>query len=78
MPTRNTTTSTIRSNSLYFEWASVYLTEPYRDLVNKMKGLLDNAPIKYGKLKEVFTIASKYEYMYWSMAYDMGGSGLFH
>jgi len=65
-------------NSLYFEWASVYLTEPYHDLVDKMKGLLDNADIKYEKLKEVFTIASKYEYMYWNMAYAMGESGLLH
>jgi len=59
-------------NSLYFEWASVYLTEAYHDLVNKMKGLLDNASnIEYEKLKEAFITASKYEYMYWSMAYDM-------
>lgn len=65
-------------NSLYIEWASVYLTEPYRDLVNKMKELLDNADIKYEKLKEVFTVASKYEHMYWSMAYAMGESGLLH
>jgi len=46
-------------NSLYVEWASVYLSEPYRNLVNKMKELLDNADIKYEKLKEVFTVASK-------------------
>ena len=58
-------------NNLYSEWASVYLTEPYHDLVNKIKELLDNAHIEYEKLKEVFIIASKYEYMYWSMAYDM-------
>ncbi len=65
-------------NSLYIEWASVYLSEPYRGLVDKMKELLDNADIKYEKLKEVFTVASKYEHMYWSMAYAMGESGLLH
>jgi len=59
-------------NSLYFEWASVYFTESYQKLVNKMKGLLDNANIEYEKLKGPFIIASKYEYMYWSMAYNMG------
>ena len=59
-------------NGLYFEWASVYLTEPYRHLVNKMKGFLDDASnIEYEKLKEVFITASKYEYIYWSMAYEM-------
>jgi thiaminase/transcriptional activator TenA len=58
-------------NALYSEWASVYLTEPYRDLIDKMKGLLDNANVEYEKLKEAFIIASKYEYLYWSMAHEM-------
>jgi len=59
-------------NSLYFEWACVYLTESYHDLVNRMRRLLDNANnIEYEKLKEAFITASKYEYMYWSMAYYM-------
>jgi thiaminase/transcriptional activator TenA len=58
-------------NCLYVEWASVYLTEPYRDLIERMKGLLDEANVEYGKLKEAFIIASKYEYLYWSMAYNM-------
>lgn len=62
---------TKNKNSLYYEWASVYSTEPYRDLVNKMKGLMDNADIEYEKLKEGFITASKYEYMYWDMAYNM-------
>lgn len=58
-------------NSLYVEWASVYFTEPYRDLIDRMKRLLDNADVEYEKLKEAFITASKYEYMYWSMAYNM-------
>jgi thiaminase/transcriptional activator TenA len=58
-------------NDLYSEWASVYFTEPYRDLIDRMKGLLDNANVEYEKLKEAFVIASKYEYLYWSMAYNM-------
>jgi thiaminase/transcriptional activator TenA len=58
-------------NDLYLEWASVYFTEPYRDLIGRMKGLLDNANVEYEKLNEAFITASKYEYMYWSMAYDM-------
>ena len=58
-------------NDLYLDWASVYFTEPYRDLIDRMKGLLDNANVEYEKLKEAFVTASKYEYMYWSMAYDM-------
>lgn len=58
-------------NDLYSEWASVYLTEPYRDLIKRMRELLDNANVEYEKLKEAFITASKYEYLYWSMAYDM-------
>ena len=59
-------------NRLYSEWASVYLTEPYHDLVDRMKRLLDNAgSVEYDRLKEAFITASKYEYMYWSMAYNM-------
>ena len=60
-------------NGLYLEWISAYLSEPYRDLVSKMRSLLDSADIGYEKLKEVFIIASKYEYMYWNMAYNMEG-----
>jgi thiaminase/transcriptional activator TenA len=61
----------VNKNDLYAEWASVYLTEPYRHLIDRMKGLLDNANVEYEKLKETFIIASKYEYLYWSMAYNM-------
>ena len=58
-------------NDLYLEWASVYFTEPYLDLIDRMKGLLDSANVEYEKLNEVFITASKYEYLYWSMAYNM-------
>jgi len=59
-------------NSLYHQWASVYSTNGYLDLVNRMKGLLDKASgIEYERLREPFVTASKYEYMYWSMAYEM-------
>jgi thiaminase/transcriptional activator TenA len=58
-------------NDLYAEWSSVYLTEAYHRLIEKMKGLLDNATVEYERLKEAFIVASKYEYLYWSMAYNM-------
>jgi len=58
-------------NGLYREWASVYSTRGYIELVNRMKDLLNNASVEYEKLKEVFIISSKYEYMYWDMAYNM-------
>lgn len=58
-------------NKVYCDWASVYSTKAYAELVDRMKNLLDNADVKYEKLKEVFIISSKYEYMYWDMAYNM-------
>ena len=57
-------------NDLYLKWASVYFTEPYLDLIDRMKGLLDSANVEYEKLNDVFITASKYEYLYWSMAYN--------
>ena len=61
-------------NRLYAEWALVYLTDDYCDLVNRLKGLLDKASgVEYVKLRESFVTASKYEYMYWTMDYQMEG-----
>ncbi len=60
------------TNRLYTEWASVYLSEPYRNLVSSLRALLDTAHhVEYEKLREVFIIASKYEVMFWSTAYEM-------
>jgi len=58
-------------NRIYTDWASVYLTESYQRLVTKLRSLLDKSDLKYGALKDVFLTASKYEYMYWDMAYNM-------
>ena len=61
-------------NGLYARWASVYLSDDYRQLVTKMKSLLDKAVgVEYEKLRGAFITASKYEYLYWSMAYEMEG-----
>lgn len=59
-------------NELYTEWASVYLSEPYLNLVEKMKKLVDNAgkEFPYKKLKKTFITASRYEYMYWDAIYN--------
>ncbi len=60
-------------NRLYVEWASVYLSEPYLNLVEKIKKLVDNAgkEAPYEKLKMTFITASRYEYMYWDSIYNM-------
>ena len=54
------------------DWASIYLSEPYVNLVRKIKRLVDDAGEKfsYEKLKKIFITASKYEYMYWDAVYN--------
>jgi len=60
------------TNTLYTEWASVYFSEPYLALVDKLRRILDTAPLEgYEKLKEVFLTASRYELAYWDMAHKI-------
>lgn len=60
-------------NKLYVDWASVYLSEPYVNLVEKIKRLVDKTgeTTSYEMLKKTFITASKYEYMYWDAIYNM-------
>ena len=61
-------------SDLYTRWAAVYLSADYRQLVTKMRSLLDEvAGVEYEKLREAFITASRYEYLYWNMAYGMEG-----
>jgi len=61
-------------SDLYTRWAAVYLSADYRRLVKKMRSLLDEATgVDYEKLREAFITASKYEYLYWDMAYGAAG-----
>ena len=60
------------TNTLYTDWASVYLSESYLALVDKLRGILDTAPAEgYEKLREVFLIASRHELAYWDMAHKI-------
>jgi len=60
-------------NKLYTQWVSVYSLKPYLELVEKIRNLVDNAVKKfpYEKLKKIFIIACRYEYMYWDATYNM-------
>jgi len=57
---------------LYRDWASVYLSDSYLGLVDKMKETVDRAGegFAYDKLKEVFITASRYEYMFWDAVHE--------
>ncbi len=60
-------------NKLYVEWAKAYLSKEYEDLVNELIEVVDAlyTGAKYEKLKEIFLTASRFEWMFWDMAYRM-------
>ena len=59
---------------IYADWARVYLSKPYLDLVEKIRNLMDEIGkgFPYEKLKDTFITATRYEYMFWDSAYNMG------
>jgi thiaminase/transcriptional activator TenA len=58
-------------NEIYVKWASVYFSDNYLLLVDKIKRILNGvgANYPYEKLRDVFILASEYEYMYWDAMY---------
>ena len=60
---------------IYVRWARVYLSDEYGAAVEEYRGLIDTLYESYGgsyeSLKRIFRIATRYEYMFWSMAYNM-------
>ncbi len=60
---------------LYREWASVYLSGEYRSLVNTLIDTVDRLYEEQGgnreRLRMLFIRGSKYEYMFWDMAWRM-------
>jgi len=59
-------------NQLYKDWGEVYGTDSYLSLVEKIKILVNKAGegLAYEKLKTVFIVASRYEYMFWDAVYN--------
>lgn len=57
---------------IYKDWAKVYGTESYLELVERMKGIVDEVgkEYPYDELKDVFITASRYEYMFWDAVYN--------
>lgn len=56
---------------LYREWCMTYLSSEYRKLVQDLRNLIDGMwdGRNYGRYLAIFTKSSKYEYMFWDMAY---------
>lgn len=59
-------------SQLYRDWAAVYDTDTYQDLVDEMKHLVNRAADRspYEDLLQVFTTASRYEYLFWDAVYN--------
>jgi len=58
---------------LYREWCQVYLSSEYRSIVDDLKGLIDRYGVGYDveRLKKIFRLGSRYEYLFWDMAYNL-------
>ncbi len=60
---------------LYRRWASVYLSDDYGKAVDEYRALIDRLYEAYGgdykTLSYIFKTATRYEYMFWEMAYRM-------
>ena len=57
--------------SIYREWCMTYLSSEYKDLVRDLRELIDTLwdGRNYDRYLKLFTRSSKYEYMFWDMAY---------
>lgn len=58
---------------VYKRWASVYLSSEYRSIVNTLRRLIDenSSRVNYERALSIFKTASRYEYLFWDMAYKV-------
>ena len=56
---------------IYVEWAKTYLSSEYKGLVAKLRELVNSLwdGRDYERLRRIFIIASRYEYMFWDASY---------
>lgn len=64
----------IKRHPIYSEWGATYVSQEYADLVDLYKDLVDRFATKGGKternrMRSHFITSSRYEYMFWDMAY---------
>ncbi|MEM1780227.1 MAG: TenA family protein [Desulfurococcaceae archaeon] len=60
-------------NDLYVQWAQVYLSKEYRDLVERLRKVIDDNSHRVDRktARYLFITASRFEYMFWDMSYKM-------
>jgi thiaminase/transcriptional activator TenA len=61
---------------IYSGWASTYYGKEYKNLVKWLRAILDKSAAKASRtelamMEKGFIISSKYEYMFWDMAYRL-------
>ncbi len=63
------------SVDIYREWAQVYLSSDYGEAVEEFKRIIDGLwqreKTSIERLDRIFKTASRYEYMFWDMAYKL-------
>ncbi|MEE8570753.1 MAG: thiaminase II [Candidatus Bathyarchaeia archaeon] len=66
--------SGLTRNTIYSEWCATYRTQEYMDLVSWYRRLVDDLASESGfmvrkKMRTHFVLSSRYEYLFWDMAY---------
>jgi len=66
--------SALKGHTVYSEWCATYRSKEYIDLVNLYRELLDRFASESGsavkeKMRNHFMLSSRYEYLFWDMAY---------
>ena len=66
----------LTEHPIYSGWASTYYGKEYKDLVKWLRALLDKSAAEASKtelalIENSFIISSKYEYLFWDMAYTL-------
>ena len=61
---------------VYGQWTEFYVSGALQESVDAWRGFVDAAaeeagPKELDTMREAFLISSRYEYMFWEMAYNM-------
>jgi thiaminase/transcriptional activator TenA len=66
----------LKEHPIFNEWCSTYKSKEYRDLVEWYRDFIDDvaggsSPVEREKMLQHFILSSRFEYMFWDMAYRM-------
>jgi thiaminase/transcriptional activator TenA len=66
--------SMLKDKPIYVDWVKIYSSEKYADLVTWYREMTDKSaevsgPAVKERMRQHFILSSKYEYLFWEMAY---------